>query len=59
MSIHNVIEEIISPHGQPDDIHVIASNVYLNTPKGWRMLAHHASVAPGKAPPEPLPSLLH
>ncbi len=32
---------------------IVATNVYLRTAEGWRMIVHHASPAPGRA--EPLP----
>jgi uncharacterized protein YbdZ (MbtH family) len=42
--------------------YVVATNVYMRTPQGWRMVAHHAS--PGTqqemlAHIESLPSVLH
>jgi ketosteroid isomerase-like protein len=52
MAVHNVIEEIHRTDGVPQDMYVIATNVYLKTPQGWRIVAHHASVATGKPPPE-------
>lgn len=48
-AVHHLIEEIQLPAGEQPDLHVLATNVYLKTPAGWRMVAHHASVAPGKA----------
>ncbi|HYD79483.1 MAG TPA: nuclear transport factor 2 family protein [Paucimonas sp.] len=47
-AVHSVVEEIHLPQGEQPDLHVVATNVYLKTPVGWRMVAHHASVAPGK-----------
>ena len=32
---------------------IIATNVYLRTAAGWRMIVHHASPAPGQAEPAP------
>jgi ketosteroid isomerase-like protein len=32
---------------------VVATNVYLRTSSGWRMIVHHASSAPGQAEPAP------
>jgi hypothetical protein len=32
---------------------VVATNVYLRTAAGWRMIVHHASPAPGQAEPTP------
>jgi hypothetical protein len=44
---------------------IIATNVYLRTPAGWRMIVHHASPAQGdpgagSAPADPAsPKILH
>jgi len=47
-SVRNVLErvEVLTDQG-PRDVWVIATNVYLKTAQGWRMVAHHAS--PGTA----------
>ena len=61
-AIHNVVEEIKqrSGAGAQQDVHVLATNVFIKTPHGWRIVAHHASVAPGKAQSEaPKANLLH
>ncbi len=47
-SVHSVIEGVTSGNGEP--AHLLATNVYLKTPQGWRMVLHHVSVAPGAAP---------
>ena len=43
-SVHHLVErvEIITPQGA-QQAYVIATNVYHQTPQGWRMVAHHAS----------------
>jgi ketosteroid isomerase-like protein len=46
-SVHNVVEEISQADDEQADVHVLATNVYLKTPEGWRIAIHHASVAPG------------
>lgn len=61
LAIHMVHENILvgdTTHFQPP---VLATNLFLNTKQGWRLIAHHAS-----ASPEPdmkntrsSPSLLH
>lgn len=60
-AVHSVVEEI--NHGEPPqaDVHVIATNVYMKTALGWRIVMHHASVAPGPAPAEVVSSgaMLH
>jgi ketosteroid isomerase-like protein len=46
-AIHNIVEEINQGDSDHQDVHIIATNVYLKTPHGWRIAVHHASVAPG------------
>jgi len=46
-AVHNLIESVNSTDAQRD-IHIIATNVYIKTPLGWRIVLHHASIAPGK-----------
>ena len=43
-AIHHVIERVrgVTRSG-PQTAYVIATNVYVRTPEGWRMVAHHAS----------------
>ena len=49
VAVHSV-QENLTPPGEPQAPGaVIATNVYLRTAAGWRMVAHHASPAPGKA----------
>ena len=41
---------------------VVATNVYLRTAAGWRMIVHHASPVPGQTEParaESAPKILH
>ena len=61
-AVHNVLERVdIATSEGPQTAWVIATNVYLNTAQGWRLVAHHAS--PGTAAPLPevseAPSVLH
>lgn len=59
-SVHNIIEEVHRTVSHRQDIHILATNVYMKTPQGWRIVAHHASVVPGEAPPNvPVATLLH
>lgn len=51
--IHHVIEEVQRGPEEAADVHILATNVYVKTPHGWRMALHHASIAPGAAPDEP------
>lgn len=61
VAVHSVHEVItVAGESQPRPP-VIATNVYLRTAAGWRMIVHHASPAPGPAtePPEDPPKILH
>ena len=48
-AIHNIVEEINPADNEHQELHIVATNVYLKTPQGWRIAVHHASVAPGAA----------
>lgn len=43
-SVHNVVErvELLSDDG-PRRAYVMATNVFIKTPQGWRLATHHAS----------------
>ncbi|MDB5763703.1 MAG: hypothetical protein JWQ21_2698 [Herminiimonas sp.] len=59
-AVHNVVEEIHRTETAQQDMHVIATNVYVKTPLGWRIVIHHASVAPGAAASaQPSAAMLH
>jgi ketosteroid isomerase-like protein len=59
MSVHNVVERI-AVRGELRPHLALATNVYLLTPGGWRMLLHHASPMPASAaPPEPVSGTVH
>jgi ketosteroid isomerase-like protein len=59
-SVHNIIEEVHRTSSRPKDIHILATNVYVKTPVGWRIVTHHSSVVPGEAPVDlPVSVLLH
>lgn len=61
-SVHHLVErvQVLTPAG-PRQAWVVATNVYLRTAQGWRMVAHHAS--PGSATEVPeiadTPQVLH
>ena len=60
-SVHELITVTGEPLARPP---MLATNVYLRTPAGWRMAVHHASPAPEAAAPEPAaagatPKILH
>jgi ketosteroid isomerase-like protein len=48
-AVHSVLERF-QMEGEPQGAAAVATNVYLRTPAGWRLLAHHASPAPGQSP---------
>lgn len=43
-AVHNVLEhiEVMTSEG-PAQAYVLATNVYHQTPQGWRLVVHHAS----------------
>jgi uncharacterized protein (TIGR02246 family) len=63
IAVHSVHENFTvegDPGPRPP---VLATNVYLRTASGWRMIVHHASPAPGEVEPPPRressPKFLH
>lgn len=53
VTVHNVVEEVLVVEGGTQQIvHVIATNAYVKTPAGWKMVLHHASPAPGGQAPD-------
>ena len=70
IEVHSVQENFViegeQPRRQGRDSRpapIVATNVYLRTSAGWRMIVHHASPAPGRAEPPPArdgsPKILH
>ena len=61
-SLHEIITVAGEQRARPP---MVATNVYLRTPAGWRMIAHHASPAPaetaagGTAAEPSAPKILH
>jgi ketosteroid isomerase-like protein len=55
LSVHSVYEYITVSGETRARAPMIATNVYLRTERGWRMVAHHASPAPATAAAEPEP----
>lgn len=46
LAVHNVIEEILLLQGRGQQVvQVIATNAYVKTPAGWKMVLHQASQA--------------
>ena len=65
LAVHSVHENFVLPQqaqGDARPVPIVATNVYLRTAAGWRMIVHHASPAPAAAQPAPReapPKLLH
>jgi uncharacterized protein (TIGR02246 family) len=54
--VHSVVETIdLSTDDGLLQATVLATNVYVKSARGWRLLVHHAS--PGSAAPAPLPAV--
>ena len=56
LEVHSVHENISVAGEQQPRPPMVATNVYLRTAAGWRMIAHHASPAPGEPAAEPSPA---
>jgi uncharacterized protein (TIGR02246 family) len=63
LAVHSVFETFTLPgNPQTQPASAIATNVYLRTAAGWRMIVHHASPAPAQAQAaarETGPKILH
>ncbi len=62
LEVHSVHENITIAGEQRPRPPMVATNVYLRTAAGWRMIAHHASpasVQPAAEPPSASPKILH
>ena len=60
VAVHSVHESITLAGEKGAQAPVVATNVYLRTAAGWRMVAHHGSVVPGEAQaPRDAPQTLH
>ncbi len=61
-AVHNLVERIVlrTDAGERTGF-VLATNVYLKTAQGWRMVAHHASPGTAQETPEIVeaPAVLH
>jgi uncharacterized protein (TIGR02246 family) len=58
-AVFNVVEQVRQDDAQHQNIHILATNVYVKTPRGWKMVAHHASIAPGLPQEETSKVVLH
>jgi ketosteroid isomerase-like protein len=53
VAVHNVVEEIVIAQGRSQRVvQVLATNVFVKTAGGWKMVLHHASGAPEGQPSE-------
>ncbi len=60
VAVHSVHENFSVPGEQRPLQAVVATNVYLRTAAGWRLVVHHGSPAPGQSePPRESPKILH
>jgi len=62
VAVHNVQENAPAQGGNREPAAVAATNVYLRTAAGWRMIVHHASHRPGQpegARADAAPKILH
>ena len=60
LAVHSVHENFSLPSARPGDpkpVPILATNIYLRTAAGWKMIVHHASPAlAGEAAAPPPPS---
>ena len=63
IAVHSVHENFTIEGEARAQVPVVATNVYLRTAAGWRMIVHHASPAPAQSEPlqprDAPPKLLH
>ena len=62
IAVHSVHENFTLEGDPRAQVPVIATNVYLRTAAGWRMIVHHASPAPAQPQaeaPDTTPKILH
>ena len=48
IAVHSVHENFSAEGDARSQVPVVATNVYLKTAAGWRMIVHHASPAPAQ-----------
>jgi ketosteroid isomerase-like protein len=59
MAMQSAIEQISLGSDGSTRGYAVATNLFLRTPVGWRLLAHHASPAPATAAPSAPEGPLH
>jgi ketosteroid isomerase-like protein len=47
MAVHSILEQLSVVGDNRPRPAVVATNIYQQTSRGWRMIVHHASPAPG------------
>jgi ketosteroid isomerase-like protein len=50
IAVHSVYEHITVAGQPPPRMPMLATNIYMRTDNGWRMVAHHAAPSPVPAP---------
>lgn len=62
-AVHNVLErvDVLTEDGAQSTAWVIATNVYIKSAQGWKMVAHHASPGSSRQLPDTseAPAVLH
>ena len=53
MAMQSAVEQVALSSDGSTRGYAVATNVFLRTPVGWRLLVHHASPAPAAAPAAP------
>ncbi len=52
-AVHSLVERVaVLTDDGPQHAYVLATNVYIKTAQGWRLVAHHASPGTRVEPPE-------
>lgn len=53
----HLVQEMVGPEG--DQVVILATNNYVRSSEGWRMLSHHASLPPMASADRPQDSAVH
>src|SRR6185436_2629261 len=54
-SVHENFSLATARPGDPKPVPILATNIYLRTAAGWKMIVHHASPAPSEPAGTPSP----
>ncbi len=52
-AVHSLVEEVALTSDEARSVAVIATNIYVRGPLGWRMVLHHGSAAPAERDDSP------